>query len=202
MNLLITINSYFGAHHIQRLPLSPLMSQPQLLPAISALLRELSDQPPRWDMLPFSVWKEKPANLLPGKTDIAELLLASRMQKTSISLQLIRAGNTCHFLSQLQLTCCISALIPGSPTLPKSRFKWNSTTWYYFSQFQKHEPIHVFIAKEALQSLGDICLYAWEKCETRLVLIIKIVLYLCVWEWYLSLYFLWVECRNHLFSIS
>lgn len=131
MNLLITINSYFGAHHIQPLSLSLLMSQPQLLPAISALLRELSDQPSPWDMLPFSVWKEKPVNLLPGKTDIAELLLASRMQKTSISLQLIGAGNTCHFLSQLQLTCCISALITSSPTLTKSRFKRNSTTWYY-----------------------------------------------------------------------
>ena len=91
--------------------LSPFMWQPQLPAATSALLREFSDQPPGWDMLPFSVWKEKPVNLLPGKTDIAELSSASRTQKTSISLQLIRVGNTCHFLSQLQLTCCISTLI-------------------------------------------------------------------------------------------
>jgi hypothetical protein len=28
-------------------------------------------------MLPFSVWKEKPVNLLPGKRDITELSFAS-----------------------------------------------------------------------------------------------------------------------------
>lgn len=96
----------------------------------------------------FSLEGEKPINLLPGKTDIAELLLASRMQKTSISLRLIRAGNTCHFLSQLQLTCCISALIPSSLTLPKSRFKWKQYSLILFFSF-KNTNLFVFIAREA-----------------------------------------------------
>lgn len=136
VNLLITINSHIAAPHIPSPPLSLFMWQPKLPPATSALLGEFSDQPPgRGHAAIFSL-QGRACRSASWKTDVADLSSASRMQKTSISVPLLRGGNTCHFLSQLQLTCCISALIDSEPpNTAKSRFKRNSITWYYFSQF-------------------------------------------------------------------
>lgn len=116
MNLLITINSHIAAPHIQIPPFPLFMWQPKLPPATSALLGEFCDQPPgRRHAAIFSL-QGRACRSASWKTDAADLSLASRMQKTSMSAPpLLRGGNTCHFLSQLQLACCISALIDPEP---------------------------------------------------------------------------------------